>query len=1023
MALANWTKTQILDQLITGQKWSGDVITYAFPTASTGMYGATERTGFTALNASQQAVATLALQTWDDLIAPDFQKTTATTSNIEIGFTTQGIGYAHAYLPTVGSVWFSGAQASLTAPQIGQHGFLTYVHELGHAMGLDHMGEYNGSGAWTPSSYQDSTVYSIMSYFGPSWGSSASAGAGLVAWADWVGADGKLYAPQTPMINDIMAIQAIYGVETTTRTGDTTYGFNCNITGTAAQLYNFAANKNPIMALFDSGGNDTLDLSGWSTPSTISLVAGSFSSCNSMTNNISIAYTCNIENAIGGAGADQIVGNDLNNLLDGGAGNDTLNGGKGDDILIAGAGNDTLHGGDGNDQVNFSGAFSSYTYNYNAALQSWTFNSVSSGMDLITGVELFSFTDGIKTGNQILGITAPPSMPLVSISANSVSLFEGNSGSTAFNFTVKLDKASTTAQTVNWTVAGSGASAAAANDFTSALSGTATIAAGQTSATIQVLVAGDTVVEAHETFTVTLSSPSTGLKLGTASATATITNDDVAPVVPVVSISANSLSLAEGNSGSSAFNFTVKLDKASTTAQTVKWAVAGSGTSAAAANDFTSALSGTATIAAGQTSATIQVLVAGDTVVEANETFTVTLSSPITGLKLGTASASATITNDDVAVPLDDYAASTSTTGVVSVNGVSSKGSIEKIDDCDLFKVTLTAGTSYSFDLVRTGGSLNPYLELYSGGLAFVAANDNANSTTNDSKIVYTAPVTGTYYLAAWDLASGTGTYSMSAKVVTSLNLTGDANGNLLTGAGYDDILSGLAGNDVLIGNAGSDILDGGIGMDYMEGGLGNDIYTVDNTLDMVVETSSAGGTDWVKASVSHALGTNTENLTLTGTAAINGTGNALANVIEGNAAANVLNGGDGNDILMGGGGNDTLVGGSGSDSFVFKVAPNASSNLETVIDFQSGLDKIQLSRSVFTALGTASATLTQGQFWSGAGVVTGHDADDRVLYNTTTGALYYDADGSGSVAAVQIALIGTSTHAAVLFTDFQVII
>ena len=902
MALANWTKTQILDQLITGQKWSGDVITYAFPTASTGMYGATERTGFTALNASQQAVATLALQTWDDLIAPDFQKTTATTSNIEIGFTTQGIGYAHAYLPTVGSVWFSGAQASLTAPQIGQHGFLTYVHELGHAMGLDHMGEYNGSGAWTPSSYQDSTVYSIMSYFGPSWGSSASAGAGLVAWADWVGADGKLYAPQTPMINDIMAIQAIYGVETTTRTGDTTYGFNCNITGTAAQLYNFAANKNPIMALFDSGGNDTLDLSGWSTSSTISLVAGSFSSCNSMTNNISIAYTCNIENAIGGAGADQIVGNDLNNLLDGGAGNDTLNGGKGDDILIAGAGNDTLHGGDGNDQVNFSGAFSSYTYNYNAALQSWTFNSVSSGMDLITGVELFSFTDGIKTGNQILGITAPPSMPLVSISANSVSLFEGSSGSTAFNFTVKLDKASTTAQTVNWTVAGSGASAAAANDFTSALSGTATIAAGQTSATIQVLVAGDTVVEA-------------------------------------------------------------------------------------------------------------------------NETFTVTLSSPITGLKLGTASASATITNDDVAVPLDDYAASTSTTGVVSVNGVSSKGSIEKIDDCDLFKVTLTAGTSYSFDLVRTGGSLNPYLELYSGGLAFVAANDNANSTTNDSKIVYTAPVTGTYYLAAWDLASGTGTYSMSAKVVTSLNLTGDANGNLLTGAGYDDILSGLAGNDVLIGNAGSDILDGGIGMDYMEGGLGNDIYTVDNTLDMVVETSSAGGTDWVKASVSHALGTNTENLTLTGTAAINGTGNTLANVIEGNAAANVLSGGAGNDVLMGGGGNDTLVGGSGSDSFVFKVAPNASSNLETVIDFQSGLDKIQLSRSVFTALGTASATLTQGQFWSGAGVVTGHDADDRVLYNTTTGALYYDADGSGSVAAVQIALIGTSTHAAVLFTDFQVII
>ena len=1022
MALANWTKSQILDQLITGQKWSGDTITYAFPAVAAGMYGTTERTGFTGLNASQQSVATLALQTWDDLIAPDFQKVTLATSNIEIGFTTTGIGYAHAYLPSVGSVWFNGAQASLTAPQVGQHGFLTYMHELGHAMGLDHMGEYNGSGAWTPSSYQDSTVYSIMSYFGPSWGSSASAGAGLVAWADWVGADGKLYAPQTPMINDIMAMQTIYGVETSTRTGDTIYGFNCNITGTAAQLYNFAANKNPIMALFDSGGNDTLDLSGWSTSSTISLVAGSFSSCNSMTNNISIAYTCDIENAVGGAGADSILGNALSNRLDGGAGNDTLNGGAGDDILIAGAGNDTLIGGDGNDQVNFSGAFSSYTYNYNAALQSWTFNSVSSGMDLITGVELFSFTDGVKTGNQILGITAPPSIPVVSISANSVSLSEGNSGSTAFNFTVKLDKASTTAQTVKWAVAGSGTSAAAANDFASALTGTTTIAAGQTSATVQVLVAGDTAVEASETFTVTLSSPSTGLKLGTASATATITNDDVAPAVPVVSISANSVSLSEGNSGSTAFNFTVKLDKASTTAQTVKWAVAGSGTSAAAANDFASALTGTTTIAAGQTSATVQVLVAGDTAVEASETFTVTLSSPSTGLKLGTASATATITNDDVAAPLDDYAASTATTGVVLVNGVSSKGSIEKINDCDLFKVTLAAGTSYSFDLVRTGGSLNAYLELYTSGLAIVAANDNASSATNDSKIVYTAPVSGTYYLAAWDLATGTGTYSLTAKVMTSLNLMGDANGNLLTGAGYDDILSGLAGNDVLIGNAGADILDGGIGMDYMEGGLGNDTYVVDNTMDIVREISSAGGIDLVKSSVSYALGTHIENLTLTGVAAVSGTGNELANVIEGNAAANVLNGGAGNDVLVGGGGNDTLVGGSGSDFFVFKVAANAINNLDTVIDFQSGLDKIQLSRSVFSALGTSSTALTQGQFWSGAGVVKGHDADDRVLYNTSTGALYYDADGSGSVAAVQIALIGTTTHPVVLFSDIQVI-
>ena len=95
---------------------------------------------------------------------------------------------------------------------------------------------------------------------------------------------------------------------------------------------------------------------------------------------------------------------------------------------------------------------------------------------------------------------------------------------------------------------------------------------------------------------------------------------------------------------------------------------------------------------------------------------------------------------------------------------------------------------------------------------------------------------------------------------------------------------------------------------------------------------------------------------------------------------------------------------------------------MDTLGDFQSGADKIQLSRAVFTALGASATSLTQGQFWSAAGAVKGHDADDRVVYNNTSGALYYDADGSGTGAAVQIALIGTSAHANLLFSDFQII-
>ena len=393
MALPNWSQQQILDQLVSGASWFGSVVTYAFPKVSTAIYGGTERTGFSAFTATQQATAVLALQTWDDLMVADLQLTTAPTSNIEFGFSSTGVNYAHAYSPSTGSVWFNSAYANLTSAKIGQHGFMTHIHEIGHALGLEHMGNYNGSGSWTPSSYQDSSVYSLMSYFGPNWGSGTAAGAGLVAWADWIGADGRLYSPQTPMVNDIMAIQAVYGVETTTRTGDTTYGFNSNITGTAAQLYDFLLNKNPIMALFDSSGNDTLDLSGWTTNSTISLVPGSFSSCNSMTNNISIAYTCIIENAVGGAGSDRITGNDQNNRLDGGAGDDTLNGGNGDDVLIGGAGNDTIDGGAGIDTAIFNGNLANYTLTKSGGTYTVRTSIGTDGTDTLTNVEMLKFTD------------------------------------------------------------------------------------------------------------------------------------------------------------------------------------------------------------------------------------------------------------------------------------------------------------------------------------------------------------------------------------------------------------------------------------------------------------------------------------------------------------------------------------------------------------------------------------------------------------------------------------------------------
>ncbi len=237
-----------------------------------------------------------------------------------------------------------------------------------------------------------------------------------------------------------------------------------------------------------------------------------------------------------------------------------------------------------------------------------------------------------------VAVGTPPVAPTVSIA--DVSVAEGNSGTSNANFTVSLSGASTTPVTVGYSTANG--TATAGSDFT-ATSGTLTFAPGVTTQTIAVKVTGDTAVESNETFTVALANPS-GATIAKASATGTITNDDVAPV-PTVSIA--DVSVAEGNSGTTNANFTVTLSGASTTPVTVGYSTA-NGTATAGA-DYT-AKSGTLTFAPGVTSQTVAVAVTGDATVEPSETFTVTLANP-SGATISRASATGTITNDDVATP------------------------------------------------------------------------------------------------------------------------------------------------------------------------------------------------------------------------------------------------------------------------------------------------------------------------------------------------------------------------------------
>lgn len=252
--------------------------------------------------------------------------------------------------------------------------------------------------------------------------------------------------------------------------------------------------------------------------------------------------------------------------------------------------------------------------------------------------------------------------------------------------------------------------------------------------------------------------------------------------------------------------------------------------------------------------------------------------------------------------------------------------------------------------------------------------------------------------------------------------LIGNSGSNSLWGGGGDDVLYGDGGDERI--DSGNDRLHGGLGSDRMHGGMGDDVYFVDNSGDRTVERLE-GGFDTVYASVSHTLQAQLERLTLTGTNAINGTGNGLNNILNGNSAANVLSGSggadvlrgaDGNDRLNGGTGSDRMAGGAGNDKFLFDTALNANWNVDRIVDFSVVDDRIQLDDDIFTAVG-AVGTLSASAFRTGTAAA---DADDRIIYDSATGRIYYDSDGNGSGAQVLFAQVVAGL--ALSNADFQIV-